>query len=197
MSDPTQQPEPVRRRTILGVSGWMLFVCLFLPTLRVCGDPMMPIQFPPDYAVYIGAVGVGVIGFSTAHVTRRNWFIVILSLWLTTLLTIMSLWFGAISPPVGWTLGALSVWILIWSIRGMIRVQWTARAVAIGCLLHALTAIGWSALLAFDKDGMWGATVSLGASSLMLFAAGGWWAWEQTAAHNRTNESPLPEARVL
>ncbi len=197
MSEPTP-PEPVRRRSVLGVSGWLLFVCLFLPTLRVCGDPMMPIQFPPDYAVYFGAIGVGIIGFSTMHVTRRNWAVVILSLWLTTLLTLATLWLGAESAPVGFVLAAVSLWVLIWSIRGLIRAKLGERSVAVSCLVHAVISLGWSALLAFDKDGMWGATVSLGAASLMLFAAGGYWAWEQTAAHKTATEpSPLPEARVL
>ncbi|CAN5887720.1 hypothetical protein BH11MYX3_BH11MYX3_40610 [soil metagenome] len=197
MSEPTP-PEPVRRRSVLGVSGWLLFVCLFLPTLRVCGDPMMPIQFPPDYAVYFGAIGVGIIGFATAHVTRRNWAVIILSLWLTTLLTILTLAFGAQSAPVGFVTGALSLWILIWSGRAMIRAKLGERSVAVSCLIHAVISIGWSALLALDKDGMWGATVSLGAASLMLFAAGGYWAWEQTAEHKRqTAPSPLPAARVI
>ena len=97
MSELTGPTEPiaasqVRRRGVLGISGWLLFACLFLPTLRVCGDPMAPIQFPPTYGLYLGGIAVAVIGFATLRRTREAWFVVLLALYIASILTYIALW---------------------------------------------------------------------------------------------------------
>ena len=190
--------EPVRRRGVLGISGWMLFACLFLPTLRVCGDPMMPIQFPPVYGVYIGGILVAVIGFSTLRRSRRNMLIALQGLYLVTLFTFAALWLGAVfAEGVGLLAGAVFL-VLTWLLmRRTTLVPWTERAVAIACFVHAMVAAGWSALLAFDHDAMWGAQVSLGAASLMLFAAGGYLVHELKEARVPGESEQLPEARMM
>lgn len=198
MSEP-QPPAPARRRTVLGISGWMLFVCLFLPTLRVCGDPMAPIQFPPTYGLYLGAIAVAVIGLSTVRRRRQAMFVVLLALWLTSIFAYLALWIGAaISTPAGFTLGLVFIVLLILILRRAAPVRWGETAVALGCLIHGLLALAWSALLAFDPDGMWGATVSLLASSLMVVASGAYLVGEAEAARRRAHTPiDLPEARIL
>ncbi len=190
--------EPVRRRGVLGISGWMLFACLFLPTLRVCGDPMMPIQFPPTYGVYICAIFVAMIGFSTLRESRRRILIGIQGIYLASVLTFVALWLGGeFAEWLGMIAGALSL-IFLWFVMGRtMLVTWSERAVAIGCFVHAMVSLGWSALLAFDQDGMWGAQVSLAASSLMLFAAGGYLVQELKAPQLDGKEDPIPEARMM
>ncbi len=190
--------EPVRRRGVLGISGWMLFACLFLPTLRVCGDPMMPIQFPPAYGVYIGGILVAVIGFSTIRRSRRNMLIALQGLYLVTLFTFAAIWIGAVvADGLGMLAGAVFL-VLTWLLmRRTTLVKWTERAVAIVCFVHAMVAAGWSALLAFDPDAMWGAQVSLGAASLMLFAAGGYLVHELKEARVPRESEQLPEARMM
>ncbi len=64
------------------------------------------------------------------------------------------------------------------------------------CVVHALVSLGWSSLLAFDPDGMWGAMVSLGAASLMLFASVGY-AMGAFAEPRAGQEPELPSARVV
>jgi len=196
---PTEPPRAVRRRSLLGISGWMLVVCLFLPTLRVCNDPVMPISFPPTYVIYFGGIVLGIIGFSTTHGTRRGGLLWLLGLWMITLFAIAAIWAGAvIADAVGFMLGAALLVVFALAMRRAIKVEWSERAIALNCFLHALISLGWSALLAFDHDGLWGATVSLGAASLMLFASGGYFASELNAATTRAGEpEPLPEARVL
>lgn len=188
--------RPVRRRSPLGVSGLLLFACLFLPTLRVCGDPMMPVQFPPTYGVYLGGLLVGFLGFSVARRTRRNVFYALVTIYILTAGVWLSLWIGAVTTEIaGFIVGALSLAGLVLAMRAITRVAWTERAPAVTCVVHALVSMAWSALLAFDPDGMWGAMVSLGAASLMLFAAIGY--AMSTGAEERADEPGLPAARVV
>lgn len=190
--------EPVRRRGVLGISGWMLFACLFLPTLRVCGDPMMPLQFPPTYGVYIGGVLVAVIGFTTLHRRREYLLVALLGIYLASILTFFALFLGGeVHEAVGVIAGAGFLAVLVMMMRRAVRAVWSERAVAVGCFLHGMIAAAWSALLAFDPDGMWGAQVSLGAASLMLFAAGGYLVHEVKDPSVLAAEPPLPEARMM
>lgn len=190
--------DPVRRRGVLGISGWMLFACLFLPTLRVCGDPMMPVQFPPTYGVYICGILVAVIGFSTLRESRRRALIGIQGIYLASGLTFVALWLGGeLAEWLGLLAGAMFLVVLWFVMRRSTLVKWTERAVAIGCFAHAMVSVGWSAMLAFDPDGMWGAQISLAASSVMLFAAGGYLVQELKAAPPKDTTTPLPEARMV
>ena len=74
----TTEPEAVRRKPLLAIPGWLLFGCLFVPTLRVCGDPTMPIQFPPSYAVYLGGLVIALLGGARLMRSRRRAFSVLL-----------------------------------------------------------------------------------------------------------------------
>ena len=65
------EEDTVRRRPLLAIPGWLLFGCLFLPTLRVCGDPTMPLEFPPSYAVYLRDCGSGVV--LSDHLKNLDW----------------------------------------------------------------------------------------------------------------------------
>lgn len=193
-------PAPVRRRGVLSGSGFLLFVCLFLPTLRVCDSPTAPIQFPPSYVIYLGGVIVGLLGVARLHAARRACFVTLLGAWLTTALVLCSLGLGAESPPVGIVLGLASVVAIVAILRKVLRVPWTARAFAAACLAHGLLAAGWSALFVFDPEGMWGAGVSLAASLALTLAAGRWFADEQrqwAAARAAREPAPLPAARLL
>ena len=188
----------VRRRSALGVSGWLLFVCLFLPTLRVCGDPMMPIQFPPTYGVYLGGLLIGILGFATLQRTRRNLFVGLSALYIASAFTFLALFMGGeISEVVGLIAGVVLTGVLIISVRKMSGSPWSERAISIGCVIHAMVSLGWSSLLAFDKDGMWGAMVAVGAASLMLFASIGYTISAAADARRATEPIPLPTARVL
>ncbi len=189
--------EPVRRRGLLGISGWMLFACLFLPTLRVCGDPVMPIQFPPTYGVYLGGILVAVIGFATVRRTRKTLFVAMQTLYLASLFTFGAIALGQIDGLAGVIAGITLLAVLVLLVRQTLKVDWRERAIAIGCFVHAMVAAGWSAILAFDPDGMWGAQVSLGASSLMLFAAGGYLVDALKEPRALGEATPIPEARMV
>ncbi|MBA3461759.1 MAG: hypothetical protein H0T46_17475 [Deltaproteobacteria bacterium] len=194
----TTEPQLVRRRSALGVSGWLLFVCLFLPTLRVCGDPMLPVQFPPTYGVYLGGLLVGILGFATLHRTRRGLFVGLSALYMASVFTFLALFMGGeISEAVGMVAGVILTGTLIIAVRKMSASSWSERAISIGCVVHATVSLGWSSLLAFDPEGLWGAMVAVGASSLMLFAAIGYAIGAAADARRATEPVPLPTARVV
>ncbi len=189
--------RPVKRRSPLGVSGVLLFACLFLPTLRVCGDPTAPIQFPPTYGIYLAGLLIGFLGFSVRRRVRRNVFLGLAAIYIGSVGAFIGIWIGAeLAQILGVIAGAAMLAGLVLLLRKMVRVTWTERAPAVICVVHSLVSLGWSALLAFDPDGMWGAMVSLGASSLMLFSSIGY-AMGAFAEERALAEPELPSARVV
>ena len=190
----------VQRQPLLAVPGWLLFVCLFLPTLRVCGDPMMPLQFPPSYAVYLGGLVVALIAGARLLQTRQRAFTVLLTLWTVTILTILALWAGAEVLIAGVVIGSVFLVAQVFLVRAMVRTTWTERGIAIGCFGHALIATAWSASLAFDPDRMWGAYVSFGTAIAMMVASAAMIARahaEVVRKRRETEPAPLPEARAI
>jgi hypothetical protein len=190
----------VRRQPLLAVPGWLLFGCLFLPTLRVCGDPMIPLQFPPSYAVYLGGLVIALLAGARLLRSRRHAFSVVLTLWTVTLFSFPTLWVGAEMFSAGVATAVLLLGLLILLVRGMLRTAWSETAIAIGCFIHALIATGWSALLAFDPDAMWGAFVAVGAGLAMMLASGAMIARavdEVARKRRETEPAPLPEARAI
>ncbi len=197
--EPTE-PEPVRRRPLLAIPGWLLFGCLFLPTLRVCGDPMMPIQFPPSYAVYLGGMLIALLGGARLMRSRRRAFSLLLSLWPLTVFTILTLWLGSEMAIIGFVFAAALLLVQIKLMSGMFRTVWSDTAIGIGCLVHGVIAAGWSALMAFDHDGMWGAFVALGAAVVIVVASSLWIAQtrdELARKRRETEPAPLPQARAI
>ncbi len=190
----------VRRQPLLAVPGWLLFVCLFLPTLRVCGDPMMPLQFPPSYAVYLGGLVVALIAGARVIRTRQVALTVLLTMWTLTVLTCLALWAGAKVLIAGVVIGSVFLVVQVLLVRAMIRTTWSERGIAIGCFCHALIATAWCALLVSDPDRMWGAYVSFGAGIAMMVASAAVIARaheEVVRKRRETEPAPLPEARAI
>jgi hypothetical protein len=196
----TTEPETARRRPLLAIPGWLLVGCLFLPTLRVCGTPTMPIEFPPTYAIYLGGILIGVIGGARLVRSRRRALTVMMSLWTLSLFAIITVWTGSVSPVAGLVFFSLLLFVQIKLTISMFRTDWSETAIAVGCLIHGIIATGWSALLASDPDGMWGAHVALWTGlaivivSIVMLAQ----AREEVALQRRDTEpAPLPTARAI
>jgi hypothetical protein len=190
----------VRRQPLLAIPGWLLFGCLFLPTLRVCGDPTMPLEFPPSYVVYVGSLVVALLGGARLLRSRQRAMTLLATLWTATVFTLLAIAAGAEMALAGLMIGLLFLGLQIVLTRAMVRTPWGERAIAIGCLVHAVIASGWSALLAFDPEGMWGAHVALGAGLVMILASGIMIArahHELLRRRRETEPAPLPEARAI
>ena len=195
---PSSPPVP-RRRPVVAVSGWVLFVCLFLPTLRVCSSPTAPIEFPPCYAVYLGAIAIAVAALSASLRTRRGAHATLLGLWFATGAGILAAWFGAVAgAPVGWGLAVIGLVLTIVLIVKLARVPWSVRGVIGGWIAHALLASGWNTLLAADDQALWGAYLALGASGIMLVGGAVALSSENARRKDGYHEGPpeLPRARI-
>lgn len=100
---PPSSSSQVRRRPVVALSGWVLFVCLFLPTLRVCSSPAAPIESPPVYGVYLGAAVIGVAALAASPRVRRVAHAVLLGLWFATGAGFLVGWLGSVAGvPLGW-----------------------------------------------------------------------------------------------
>ncbi len=192
----TTEPEPVRRRPLLAIPGWLLLACLFLPTLRVCGDPMLPIQFPPSYAIYLGGVLVAMIGGARLMRSRRRALALMVSMWTLTLFTILTLFVGSEIAIIGFVFFAALLFVQIKLMIQMFRTDWSETALGIGCLVHGLFATGWSALMAFDNDGMWGAHVAMWSGLAIVVASSIMIAQARDEIRSKLPAS-LPEARAI
>lgn len=156
---------------MLGVSSIVLFACVFLPVVRVCGTPTAPWQFPPDYVVYIAALLIGIKAFSTTPATRRGLFATVVTLWLVTGFAIAALSLGAMSAPAGIFIGLTSTVGTVFIIRAIVRARPGDTPMKVVEVLHGLVSLGWYGFLAADPEGMWGIYPGLLSSLVLLVAA--------------------------
>jgi peptidoglycan/LPS O-acetylase OafA/YrhL len=159
------------RRPVFAISGWLMLVLLFLPTLRVCNDPTAPIEFPPAYFIYVGSIVAAIGAWSRSRRTRHVVVVVLFALWIVALDLI------AVGVIAGGNvmIGAIAACSLL---AGTIAAVWmlarahTGRRAFSGLVLgHALVATAWYAMLASDPEAMYGAYVGLAVASTMLIAA--------------------------
>lgn len=189
-----------RRKPFIAAPGWLLFVCLFLPTLRVCGDPMAPLSFPPAYVVHLGALVLGVLAIQRVLAARRAWFSAWFTLWYLTAVGILAAFIGSQSEPAGWVtaiVGLISSFVVTPAFH---RQRLTPRAFWIGALLHGIASTAWYLLLATDDNGMWGAGIGLVAAAALALSGGAALVehlGELRREREKTEPAPLPTARVV
>jgi hypothetical protein len=191
---------PRRRRPVLAVSGWGLLLCLFLPTLRVCGNPTMPLEFPPSYNVYLGGLVVAVIALARTRRQRQRSATLLISLWYVTAVMLTALVIGSEMLPIGVVTGAVGLALGFLIVRASLRSPPSDRTIAFVCIVHGVIASGWNTLLASDHQAMWGAEVGLGVSLLMVGASMVLFAQEHRDAVRRalaSQPAALPVARVV
>ncbi|MGE0868900.1 MAG: hypothetical protein AB7P03_10065 [Kofleriaceae bacterium] len=161
----------LKRRPAIMSAGWVVFLCVFLPTLRVCDEPRLPVEFPPLYAAYLGPGLIAVIYAALGPRFRRVASAVLIAmLWSTaglfTLLFIVDARLHGLAIVLA--LGFVVAGVMV--IPRIARGRMSRRGVAIISLSYAVLVAGWNTLLAIDADAMWGAWVALGASSILVVA---------------------------
>src|SRR5205814_2005179 len=88
-----------RHRSLTGLSGILLFACMFLPAIEGCNHPVIPYEVPPLLPPYLYGLVFAVIAMSWSP--KR------LSLWVTALRVLAVLVVAAsvalvvIAPPAG------------------------------------------------------------------------------------------------
>src|SRR4051794_30898198 len=123
---------PQRRKPLIAGTGWLLFVCAFLPTLKVCGDPMAPVEFPFDYAVYLGAAVLAVVATVRSLRKRRGWFTLWFVLWFATAIAWLALLLADTSSGASVVVIAVGLAGLVASAMAFHRQKYAAYAFWVG-----------------------------------------------------------------
>ena len=180
---PIDAPAPQlsrRRHHVLTLpSSVLVVICMFLPTLEVCGDPVMPAQFPPFYSPYV----IAALVFAATLVRPWRLFGIGLALRIVMGLT-----------AVGWTvpimveLDSFAVVPFLLSGGALAIVLVPARthelAVARCATTGALGSTIWFVALATDAYALWGAYVAVFAGVLFTLGCSWWW-FEAILAYRR------------
>lgn len=180
---------PRRSRRLFALpSGVVMVLAIFMPVVKVCGNPTYPIQMPLVWGPYV--LGGLVIAMALADRARGLRMLVIMAQ-----IVIALQWggFGILmfdettNAPWGLLLLAAVLGFWLFTRRGAPEARAANAVIASG-----LACVPWFALFAFDKDGLWGAWVSL-VAALGLVASGLEWRRELRLARTE----PVPTARVI
>jgi hypothetical protein len=170
--------EP-RARGLLSVPGVVLLACLFLPAMRVCNEPTAPISFPPCYGAYFGGIGILIMAFAN----RKRLLAVGASI--TPVLGIVSVGGiltlmclddrGNLTMRVAATgFGALTIGTAIATVRYFLRNPPSSKTMAAIVVVQGLGSTLWASILAFDRNGMWGADVTAITGAVIVLGGLSW-----------------------
>lgn len=151
-----------RHRRITGISGLMLFACLFLPAVKGCSEPVYPVTMPMFWHPYLYGL---VLGLGASTVTVRGLHRIVIALrvvaWLTIAgASVLATFAGAIAF-VELIIGAIMLAAI--GRRGTSERRVAATAIAVGAL-----SLLWFGLWAATPDAMIGVYVSAIASTGVL-----------------------------
>jgi len=220
MADPA--PDTSHRERATRKSGWLLlnggtllFVCLFLPAMENCGDPLYPIEFVQHpfgwplllpYLLGLAAAGMAVKALFFPDKSARGWQVATLSLGLacfvagTSLYTVM-----AVDEPGVFAIPVIPCCLFLpLALRALRRrspLAWrSARALWIGaavCVIH----FGFFAVVdaiegdhSSDDRLLFGLYLSLIASIALVVA--GAWLERLVEQPPPADPPPLPPARI-
>ena len=153
---------------MLGVSGVVLFVCMFLPATRVCGKPAYPLDTPWIIQPYFVGLALAIIAIarSRAMFGAGVWLlrIAMLAITLETLVWLYE------EPSSG--IVAVTIALTMQGALGVKRI--VEQRIAIATIAIALLMSVWFAMVASPPDGMIGGELSFGASIALLIASVLW-----------------------
>jgi hypothetical protein len=150
-------------RRLNGLSGMLLFACMFLPAVNGCHEPVIPLQVPPFLPPYLYGLVFALIAMS--RTSRGLAYGVIALRVLAGLVVLGSTVLVVIVPPVG--IIELLVGTALLVTVGLSRTTET-RVAATGIVM-TLVSIIWFGIWSVSSDALIGVYLSLG-SSIGLFA---------------------------
>ncbi|HEY5924249.1 MAG TPA: hypothetical protein VIV11_21375 [Kofleriaceae bacterium] len=148
-----------RHRRITGPAGLLLFVCLFLPAVKGCNEPVYPLAMPMFWHPYIyGAV----LALGSAALTVRHLHYTVVALRIVAWLTIVGSAF-LIAIAGGVALAELIVGALLLAAIG--RRGYSERRVAATAIAIGVISLLWFGLWVTTPEAMVGVYVSALASA--------------------------------
>lgn len=157
-----------RRRPLVGLSGLLLFACMFLPAVRGCDAPVVPLQMPPFLPPYLYGGVLALLamwrsarGLGTGMALLRG---------LSMIVVIGSVLVMVLAPPIGTVellLGGALLAIIGLFGTSETRVATTGVAVAVICIV-------WFGFWTLTPDALIGVHLSLVASFGLLAGSLAW-----------------------
>jgi hypothetical protein len=148
-------------RRITGVSGAVLFACMFLPAVDTCGQPVMPYELPPFWPPYFYGLVFALIALAAQPSGLRRGIVALRVL--TVMFVIGSVVVIPIAPEFGVVELAISAAVM--AIVGVART--TEPRVATTGIMVGAGSVLWFSLWALTEEGRCGVYLSLaGASGL-------------------------------
>lgn len=169
-------------------SSMLLLLGLFLPTLRVCGNPTAPLEVPFVWGPHV----IGAIVFAAVMV--RPWHLRGFGIALQVLIGLQVAVFTALVGMDVWP-----IWLLGGSLLVLLFIPartWEASVARSTLIAGALSSV-WFLLMAFDRDAMIGAYTSAGAAIAMTLGGIWWWIEAVLASRREGDGEPSPELRVM
>jgi hypothetical protein len=176
-----------RHRRLTGLSGLLLFACLFLPAVKGCHQPVMAYEVPPFLPPYLYGLVFALIAIAW---TPRSLAVGVLALRvLGSLVVIGSVVLVVIAPPIG--VIELMIGALLLVTVGLFGTT-EPRVVASGIMVGVVCVI-WFGCWAMTPEALIGVYLSL-VSSLGLLA--GCLAWLRELVRRSPVDMPLAVAAV-
>lgn len=161
-----------RHRRITGAAGLLLFVCLFLPAVKGCSEPVYPITMPMFWHPYLYGI---VLAVGAATLTTRGLRYTIVALRVLAWLTVIGGGMLAITEVSELGIAEILLGGLLVAVIGT-RGYSERRLAMVAIVVGALSLI-WFGLWAVSPDGLIGVYLST-IASLGLLAGGLIWLGE-------------------
>jgi hypothetical protein len=174
---PAAAPEPQlsrrrHHRFLTLPSSVLIVICMFLPTLEVCGKPVAPVQFPPFYSPYI----IAALVFAAALLRPWRVFGIGLALRIVMGATAVGFALPIVFELEAQPLAALAyvlcaIVLAIVIVPGRTHELLVARCATFG----GLGSLIWFCVLAADRHALYGAHVSVFAAVMFTVGSAWWW----------------------
>lgn len=164
-------PGQRRPRPLIGLSGLLLFACMFLPAIRGCESAVTPLDTPPFLPPYIFGLVLAVIALWR---TARGLAVGVHALRLAAVLVVVgSVVVTMLAPPIGLT--ELVLGCVLLAVLGVYDAS--ERRVAAAGMAISMICILWFGFWSITPDALVGVHLSL-IASIGLFAGSVAWLHE-------------------